>query len=182
MRDWRYEDAAQKIGRLGIDGFNRRFAEYWLSLWRGDTPPMLSSFDPLKLAPLLSSIVMIEVRMRGSEHCRAAGRNIAVALGFDLTGKDLIALTPVYERRERIHLVEDIVLGGIALAYRPFLRANGRMENIQELALPFADLTEDGSLRYLVHTNWRPTQMEHNPGTVRADTRVSARTRVELLE
>jgi hypothetical protein len=178
---WRYEDAAQKIERLGVEGLNREFAAYWLSLWRGDAPPLLSVFDPLKVAKLLPSLVMVEVRPGASEHCRAAGSNVSLALGFELTGKDLIAMTPQVQRRERVRLVEDIVLGGLSTSYRTFLRSDGHKDIIQELAVPFADMTVDGSLRYLVHTNWRPTEQERFPGTARCDARVAKNIRVETL-
>ena len=181
MLDWRYEDAVSKIERLGVKGLNREVAAYWLSLWRGGTPPMLASFDPLKLAPHLASIAMVEVRLRESEHCRAAGSNIRAAVGFDLTGKDMVTLTPAHQRRERMHLIEDVVLGSIALCHRPFLRADGSTDSVQEIALPFADMTEDGSLRYIAHTNWRPTEAERASDQVRSDVHLARRIRTESL-
>jgi hypothetical protein len=182
VRDWRFEDAAQKMARLGVEGLNREVADYWLALWSGDTPPLLSSFDPFRIATHLRSVAMVEVRLRQSAICRAAGGNLRSSVGYDLTGKDVVALVPQHQRREMMRVVEDIVLGSIVVADRPFLRADGRVDLIQEIALPFADPSVDGSLRYLIHTNWRPRgEAERALGQARTDTHLARHMRAEEL-
>ena len=182
VRDWRFEDAAQKMARLGVEGLNREVAEYWLALWHGDTPPLLSSFDPFRIATHLPSVAMVEVRLRHSAICRAAGGNLRHSVGYDLTGKDVVTLVPHHQRREMMRVVEDIVLGSVVVADRPFLRGDGRVDVIQEIALPFADPAEDGALRYLIHTNWRPTGEEvRSSGLARTDTHLARRMRAEEL-
>ncbi len=170
MQSWTHENAAKALSAIDPHGFNREIADYWLSLWQSDTPPTRASFDPMKIVSHLSAVAIFEVRPGETVRCRLAGNHYRLALGFELTGLDLLALTPFAQRGERMRNATEIVRGAISIAQRAVLRADGSAPLFEEVVLPFADCAEDGSHRYLVHSNWRPGRDEWGVGPHRADT------------
>ena len=156
MRRWKREDAIVAVQTLGLQGHNRAVADYWLSLWSGDRPPMRSSFNPKRLLRRMPALALMEVRPDESVRCRLAGSYSRLIYGFDMTGKDLLALTPAAQRAQRIQNVRALVMGHVITSRKPLRHDNGRVDWVEDICLPFADPAEDGSRRYLGHTNWNP--------------------------
>jgi hypothetical protein len=155
---WSLEKAKFALAELRVAGPNREVAEYWLSLWSDDKPPMWENFALGSVKEHALSIAMFEVMPDGPVICRLAGEFVKVALGFDPAGEDLLAITPEQQRETRIKQTRAIVDGAISYAHRSF-RFQGHETIAAEIALPFAGLTEGGGRRYLLHSEWSPTQV-----------------------
>ena len=139
---------------------NRRLAEYWLSLWEGDALPPRSRFAPAAVRDLLPGIMIQEVKPGVRMTVRLCGTAITQAFGRDLTGCDLVALSPPDVRAERLARNSRIAEGAIGLAARRAMSRMGKPAESQEIHLPFADITEDGARLILLHSSWRPKGAE----------------------
>lgn len=160
MRKWKLEDATLAVRALGLHGHNRHVADYWLSLWNGDRLPIRAVFDPKRLSGRMPAMSIMEVRPDEGLHCRLAGSYSRLMYGIDLTGKDILALTPAEQRAQRMRNVRSIVMGQVVVQRKPLRHDNGVVEWVEDVCLPFADLAENGSRRYLGHTNWQPTRQD----------------------
>lgn len=139
---------------------NRRLADYWLSLWDGDALPARRRFEPAPMRDLLPGIMIQQVKPDVSMHVRLSGTAINQAFGRDITGCDLLALSPPGIRAERLARNSRVADGAIGLAVR---RAKSRLGVDvvgQELHLPFRDVIADGARLILFHTDWRPRDAE----------------------
>lgn len=173
MRSWKFEDALTTLERMGLTGSNLAVAQYWLSLWQGDRPPTRSAFNPARIAKRLPAVALIQVREGETAVFKLAGHWFRLATGIELTGKNMLALTPKLEQAERIRNTAAIVQGAIFCATRPFLRDDGAFDMVQEICLPFADRAEDGTRRYLLHSDWQPQGDSHRiSGLPRTDTSI----------
>jgi len=146
---------------------NRRLADYWLSLWEGDELPQRRRFAPAAVRDLLAGIMIQEVKPGVRMTVRLCGTAINQAFGRDLTGCDLIALSPPAVRAERLARNSRIAEGAIGLATRRGETRMGRPVASQEIHLPFADITEDGARLILLHSSWRPKSAE--PGVAEVE-------------
>ena len=155
---WSFEKAKFALAELRVAGSNREVADYWLSLWSNDAPPTREQFKPGLAKKYLSSMAVFEVMPDGPVICRLAGTFVKAALGFDLTGEDLLAVTPEQQRETRIKQTRQIVDGAISYAHRSF-RFQGHETIAAEIALPFAGVTDGGGRQYLLHSEWSPTQV-----------------------
>lgn len=148
------------VKTLGLHGHNRTVADYWLSLWSGDRPPLRASFDPKRLPTRLPAMTVMEVRSGESLRCALAGSYYRLMYGIEITGKDVLALTPEAQRGKRMGNVEAIVMGQVVAQLKPLRRDDGSITWIESVCLPFADPTADGARRYLTHANWQPAGMD----------------------
>jgi hypothetical protein len=160
IRSWSRERARRAIESLGLLGGNAEVAAHWLASWDRHVPPVWSRFDLAPLAQHLPAIAVFEVTPGERIVCLLAGSLYKLALGFELTGRDLIALTPERLRAERWKNVTQIIRGGVSVATRSIYRVGARPVESEELALPFADANDRGTAHYLVHSNWRPDYEE----------------------
>ena len=134
---------------------NRRLADYWLSLWQGDALPRRSQFSPSAVRDLLPGIMIHEVQPGLRVSIRLCGTAINQAFGRDLTGCDLIAISPDETRAVRLARHSEIAQGAIGFGLRRGLSRLGVEAVSEELHLPFGDITPDGARMILFHSNWR---------------------------
>lgn len=134
---------------------NRRLADYWLELWNGDELPLRAGFSPARVRALLPGIMIQEV-VSGKRVCiRLCGTAISQAFGRDLTGADLIAISPDATREERLAYHSRVAEGAIGFAIRRGVNRHKQPAASEELHLPFRDLTEGGGRLVLFHSDWR---------------------------
>lgn len=155
LQTWDRDLARSALDSFALSAANRDVADYWLSLWT-DRPPTRSQFEPRHLKAHIPAIGIFEVMPDDRVICRLAGGYLESALGYNLTGRDLLAVTPKEEREDRVRFTRAIVEGAISFALRRFLKPDGSQTIADEIALPFADVTGQGGRRYLFHSAWRP--------------------------
>jgi hypothetical protein len=114
-------------------------------------------------------MMYVEIREDKSLRCIQGGAFIRLALGFDIKGQDLLALSPVGERDARMAYWWQVVEGAVSVTYREFKSKEGPSGFAQGIGLPFSDRRPDGSRYFLMHTNWRPVGTDWIDGNVRAD-------------
>ena len=130
--------------------------EYWLShSGNGEIVPFKSSFDPIEIPKLLSSLIVLELRYEEEEapkiYCRLVGSDIAGHWGKDYTGTYL----------------DDVIDGalltyfsdhyqGIASRKRPQYRhfilrwQDGKISNNSRLYLPYASEDHPDRISYVI--------------------------------
>ena len=86
----------------------------------------------------------------------AAGSYYERVLGFDLTGQDILILTPAALREERLARAWHIVQGAVTVSQRPYQLSTGGTLMVEEIALPFGDTLADKTRYFLMHNDWRP--------------------------
>ena len=155
LQTWDRDLARSALDSFALSAANREIADYWLSLWT-QSPPTRSQFEPRHLKAHIPALGIFEVMPDDRVICRLAGSYLESALGYNLTGRDLLEVTPKEEREDRIRFTHAIVEGAISFALRRFLKPNGSQTVADEIALPFADITGQGGRRYLFHSAWRP--------------------------
>ena len=148
--------AEEAFAVLPLVETNRQLADYWLSLWDGDALPVRKSFSPGAVRGHLPGLMIQEVKPGASLIVRLCGTAISQAFGRDLTGCDLIALSPPETRAERLERNSKVAEGAVGLATRRRENRLGVAVESQELHLPLGDVTEDGARLVLLHTSWRP--------------------------
>lgn len=159
--------AETALGMLPLAETNRRLAVYWLSLWEGDALPPRSRFAPAAVPDLLPGIMIQEVKPGLSMTVRLCGTAINQAFGRDLTGCDLIALSPPEARAERLARNSRIAEGAIGFGVRRGETRTGKSTESQEIHLPFRDVTENGARLILLHSTWRSRDAE--PGVAEVE-------------
>jgi hypothetical protein len=115
---------------------------------------------------LKPAIATFEVRRNKSLRCIHAGGYFRLALGFELAGQDILALTPAAERQERLERTWAIGNGLIVTGARKFRTRFGAEETAEEIYLPLSDATDLDTRMYLMHSSWRPVGEEWVQGTV----------------
>jgi PAS domain len=139
---------------------NRKLAEYWLTLWDGDALPARTRFSPGAVRELLPGIMIMEIAPNRRIAVRLAGTAINAAFGVDITGKDLLALSPSESRDGRLARNSLVAAGAASLCLRYAKSRLGETVASQEIQLPFRDFTADGARLVLFHTSWRPEHAE----------------------
>lgn len=165
MTGIRRDLAMNAFASLPLSVANAKLAQYWLSLWDGDTLPMRSQLSPARMKALLPGIGIFEVRAGESSRCRLAGTAIQRALGREIAGCDWRAYTPAAQHAERLARNCAIATGAVGIGVRNTTTPDGP-STTQELQLPFADKTEDGARLILFHLDWRPAATLNTAKTV----------------
>lgn len=141
--------------RLGTK--NRLLLDYWQSLRQADAHglklPSRSDFNPRQVQGLLSTLFLFQVWPDEGVACRVAGTTIARTLGLEMTGKNYLDLTPTHFRGERLRRFTAYTRGTVSRAYRKIGLDTGEHYLVEELALPFGDVREDGSIHVIVHVD-----------------------------
>ncbi|HWA29903.1 MAG TPA: PAS domain-containing protein [Rhizomicrobium sp.] len=148
--------AVDALSKLPLSVANRRLAQYWLSLWRGDEMPLRADFSPSQAREHLPGIGLFEVRPNEGTRCRLAGTVFTHAVGRELTGCDWREYTHKDLWAERLKRNTEIAMGSVGVGIRHNPRVDG-LRVTQELQLPFADRSEAGSRLLLFHLDWRPS-------------------------
>lgn len=151
-----YANAANAVEALNLCPINLKLADYWLSLWRHDKPPVRGDFNPKALADVLPGLTVMEVHSSGDVTCRLAGTAVDAALGYPLAGRSLMSALTDQERPIRQHRWSKVVTGSVATAMTAYHDQTGEPRLMQNLHLPFSGKTESGSRIFLLHTNVRP--------------------------
>jgi hypothetical protein len=161
--------ARAAIRSLNYHGANLELAEYWLSCWRDDAPPRMQTFwerEPIHLKP---TTMFCRTRQGSELHCLWAGPMIRLALGFSISGHDLLQLIPAAGREAQLQNAWKIVEGSVSVLYRDFTSVNGVNRATQGIALPFSDRDDDSTGYFLMHTNWKPVGDDWILGNVQVD-------------
>ena len=151
-------EGCRRFDREAVYPGNRSVLEYWLSLRSGDALPLRANFDPRHIRRSLSKLLVIQVRPEERAVCRLAGTGIVRMMGFDLTGRDIIAHTAPEFQRERMARYMNCIDGFIHRSVRTMQGASGEPVRSEYLILPFADLGEDGSRQVLLAADWFATR------------------------
>lgn len=152
--------ASAALAALPLEPGNRRLVDYWLSLWEDNALPQRRSFIPSRVPDLLPGIMIEEIKPGAYVRVRLSGTAINQAFGMDVTGRDLLELSPPSHREGRRRRNESIASGAAALSVRRMTTRLGAATIGQEVQLPFRDVTEDGACLALLHTSWRPSNAQ----------------------
>ncbi len=147
--------AGQILANLPLSPANRRLADYWLELWDGDLLPLRARFSPARVRDLLPGIMIQEIEPGKRVCVRLCGTAITEAFGRDLTGADLIAISPDDTREARLAYHNLIAEGAIGFGVRRSTTRYGMAAESQELHLPLRDMMESGGRLVLFHSDWR---------------------------
>jgi hypothetical protein len=164
-----YARACEAVTALKLTGTNKEFAAYWLSRWRNNSAPKMNSFILHRDSQYAPATGVMEVRQNQSLRCIRGGAFIKLALGFDLTNQDILAMTAEGDRAARLAWAWQIAKGAVAVARRPFQTRGGLGGSVQIVFLPFSDEKSDGSRYFQMHTNWRPEHADWIEGSVTVD-------------
>lgn len=146
---------------MAFSANNRRFVEYWLSAWKNDAPPARTDISPAKMKDLLPGLAILEYDGKGSAICRLAGSAIPMAVGLDPTGLDIVALTPVQFREERIARYRKVMAGAISRCVRRTMNRFDQTVLVEDVQLPLSGGPE-GVAQILYHADWRPQTLDRS--------------------
>jgi len=158
--NFNYTAAKRAIDSFDLSPINRQVASYWLSLWNEDRPPRRADFDLEWLADAAAGIAVFAVIPARGVTCRFAGAAYKFRFGFDIQGKDWIALARTEERAARLERYTAIVLGAVGTSRQCDPNREGETRQFADVVLPFSNLEEDGTRFYLLHSDWRPLPQE----------------------
>jgi hypothetical protein len=164
-----YARACEAVAELKQNGATREVAEHWLSRWRKDKPPKRNDFDIDAIWQHKPALMICRIIQGKTLHCLSGGAVIRVALGYDISDTDLLALTPMGERDMRMDYWWNVVEGAVSVIYRQFMSAERTGGLAQGVGLPFSDQKPDGTRYFLMHTNWRPVGTDWIEGNVQVD-------------
>ena len=151
--------AARAVESLGFGKSNLELARYWLSRWKNGAPPLRADIRPRDVKRQLPGIAILELPGDGSVMCRLAGSALAMGLGIDPTGMDLIAITPPEFREVRISRYRRVAGGAVSRCVKPHQTRFGATIMIEDIQLPLG-IGEDGSRQILYHADWRPQTLD----------------------
>jgi len=158
LRRFDWSVASSAFEALPLCAGNRQIVRYWLSLWEGDELPLRARFEPLRVRDLLPGVVIMEIKPQERVLIRLSGSAINRAFGMDITGKDILALTPERHRATRLARNSRVAEGAASFVHRSGITADGAPWSSEEVQLPFRDLTPDGARLILLHTSWCPPE------------------------
>lgn len=154
--------AVEAVEAMSLSAANRRLAHYWLSLWKSDEPPLRGDILPSKIKDLLAGIAIIDLRADGTACCRLAGSSICMAIGMDITGKDILALTPEQFRAERRARYEAVTAGAISRNVKRLMTRFNQPVLVEDIQLPLSGATDGSVGQILYHGDWRPQTMDRS--------------------
>src|ERR1700761_3914522 len=144
-------------------------ALHWLGAWRNGLPPRRRSFDLDALWQYKPAMMLCRVVKDKSLTCVHGGAFLRVALGYDISGRNLLALFPEDKRAGELERAWAIAEGAISVRYRKFASKDGQEGLAQGIALPFSGQDAAGGRHFLMHTNWRPVGTDWIMGNVDVD-------------
>jgi hypothetical protein len=150
---------------------NRALVDHWLGLWDGDNLPAWPLFDPGALPDLIPGMLFFELRGDRSLLCTFCGDAMMYGLGFDLTGKDWLALARPDQRALRLHGYQTVAAGAVSHSTRYAQHRSGAVHYAEEVLLPFARLP-DGAFPVLAHVGWRPVETDISSPEIRNSTAI----------
>jgi hypothetical protein len=161
---WNRQAAEQALDSLCFNAKNAALARYWLSLWDGDKPPTRGALNPARMKELLPGIAILDYRGDEAVRCRLAGSAIVMGLGVEVTGRDIVALTPPEFRKARLERYARVVEGAISRRHQRYQTRAGAAVLVEDIQLPLSGTAEDGSRTILYHADWRPRTLDRHMG------------------
>ena len=161
--------ASDAINALNYHGANLDVARHWLTCWRRGQPPRMRAYSAGEIWQHKPAMMICRVVRDKSFTCVKGGALLRVALGYDVTNKDLLSLAPEDQRAARLDWAWAITEGAITVLYRRFASKDGHEGLAQGIALPFSGEDTNGSRHLLLHTNWRPVGTDWIIGNVDVD-------------
>jgi hypothetical protein len=151
--------AARAVEHLGFGKLNLQLARYWLSRWKNGAPPPRADIRPRDVKAHLPGIAIMELHGNGSVMCRLAGSALAMGLGIDPTGMDVIAITPPEFREARMSRYRRVANGAVSRCVKPHLTRFAATIMIEDIQLPLGP-AENGAVQILYHADWRPQTLD----------------------
>jgi hypothetical protein len=151
--------AARAVELLGFGKLNLQLARYWLSRWKDGAPPLRADISPRDVKSHLPGIAIMELHGNGSVMCRLAGSALAMGLGIDPTGMDVIAITPPQFREARMSRYRRVANGAVSRCVKPHLTRFGATIMIEDIQLPLRP-GEGNVPQILYHADWRPQTLD----------------------
>ena len=161
--------ASDAINALNYHGANLDVARHWLTCWRRGQPPRMRAYTAREIWQHKPAMMICRVVRDKSFTCVRGGALLRVALGYDVTNKDLLSLVPEDQRAARLDWAWAITEGAITVLYRRFASKEGHDGLAQGIALPFSGEDSNGGRCFLMHTNWRPVGTDWIIGNVDVD-------------
>jgi hypothetical protein len=158
--------AARAVGTISYSTLNARLARYWLSQWKDGEPPARRAINPARVKDLLPGIAILEVEPAGTVICRLAGSAIAMGLGIDPTGREVMALTPAEHRGGRFARYRRVVDGAISRSVKRLTNRFNEIVMVEDMQLPLGGVVEGGGRQILYHADWRPQTMDRSAGEI----------------
>ncbi|MBS0279048.1 MAG: PAS domain-containing protein [Proteobacteria bacterium] len=151
--------AARAVESLGFGKLNLALARYWLSRWKDGAPPLRAGIRPRDVKSHLPGIAILELHGDGTVMCRLSGSALAMGLGIDPTGMDIIAITPPEFRDARLSRYRRVANGAVSRCVKPHQTRFGATIMIEDVQLPLG-VGEDGARQILYHADWRPQTLD----------------------
>lgn len=129
--------AAQDILSLHtLSPRSRLIADYWLSLWDGDTLPARTDINPAAIKELLPHIVFFWVTPHQAVRVGLAGTAFRFLCKTEISNRDWLALTPPEGRNARLSIFSLIAHGTIGFNIWRFPQITGKISRCEKLLLP----------------------------------------------
>ena len=156
MKVFSHSTASEAVAALGLSGANLQVAQQWLAAWSDGRPPRGARFFAKCDGRNIPAFAIFEVSQGESLRCVLAGAYFGMALGFDLSGQNMLILTPAADRAMRMERAWSIGDGAILSGKRDISVGGAPATAHEEVYLPLADSSKESVRTYLMHTNWRP--------------------------
>ena len=119
----------------------QRLYDDWESRRRGRLMPARADFDPVDLKDILGNLTMVDVlRDPLRFRVRVHATNVAARVGFDLTGKEIDAITdPHYRKLVRDHYTAVVERRRPVLEFRDRVMTDNICLHCEVLALPLGN-------------------------------------------
>ncbi|HVJ53796.1 MAG TPA: PAS domain-containing protein [Aliidongia sp.] len=139
----------------GSEPKSKTFVRAWLG-WRGERSlPLRSKLDLVDVKPLLRLVMLTEVRGPDEIMVRVCGTQLSEYLGFELTGRDLLALTPPADRPIRRYRFREMAGRPCGAVFQHHhVMPSGRLYPSEVIMLPI-DPDDPAKPRLLMH-NFAP--------------------------
>lgn len=114
----------------------QQLADYWLSLWDGDTLPARADIQPAAIKALLPHIVFFWVTPHQAVRVGMAGTAFRVLCRQEISKCDWLALTPLEGRAMRLSIFSLVAHGTIGFNMWRFPQISGKIQSCEKLLLP----------------------------------------------
>lgn len=114
----------------------RTLADYWLSLWDGDTLPARADIKPAAIKPLLPHILFFWVTPHQAVRVGLAGTAFRFLCRREISNCDWLALTPPEGRAMRLSIFSVVARGTIGFNIWRFPQTGGKIQSCEKLLLP----------------------------------------------
>jgi hypothetical protein len=114
----------------------QQIADYWLSLWDGDTLPARADIRPAAIKALLPQMIFFWVTPHQAVRVGLAGTAFRFMCKKEISHCDWLALTPQEGRIVRLSIFSLVAHGTIGFNVWRFPQITGKTYNCEKLLLP----------------------------------------------